>query len=501
MRLPLKPKPGLFSDDTTFASPGVWEDASNIRFWLGSWQTIGGWGKAFPTNLTGVCRALLPWTQVDGQMIVAFGTHSALQVYSNGLLSDITPAGLTVGNENTSGGSPGWGSGAWGTGTWSSAASDYYARTWSLATYGEQLIANPRGKGIYRWENDPLFPAVIIPNAPTVVDGILVTSEAQILAFGCNEEVSGNYNPLAIRGSDIRDPEMWTTAANNNAFEHILEGGGRIVGWKQIGSYIAVWTNSALHLGQFIGEAGQAYRFDRVAENCGLVAPNAVEVVNQTAFWIGPDYQFRAWQLGGEPAILKCPIWRDFTDNLVEAQKEKIVATGVSKFGEVWFHYPDDRDGIENSRYVAFNIADGTWFKGIMARSAAVDAGIATHPIMVEPSGGVYYHEYGETANGGALPWFIRSSDQYMDDGGRAVLIRGVRPDFEDQSGDIDLTFYVRRFPQGVAVEKGPYTLPNDREKKDLRVQGHIIASEFSGTEYARYGRPIFDLVPTGARA
>lgn len=507
MRFSLEPPPGLFSDDTTFASPGVWDDGSNVRAWLGKMQVIGGWTRAFTDALEGVCRNIHAWTDADGALNIAFGTHTHLFVYKGGALYDITPAGLLPGSEHGTGGAPGFGSGPFGMGPFGSPASTYWVRTWSFANYGEWLIANPRGGNIYVWENAPLSPATVVTNAPTRVNGILVTPERQLVAFGCNEELSGDYNPLCIRGTDIEDIEAWTVTAANNAFEHVLEGGGRIAGQRLIGPYVAIWTDAALHQAQFVGQLGQTYQIDRVADNCGLAAPNAVHIEGQSAFWVSSDYQFRAWQLGGKPDILRCPIWKDFADNLVTSQKEKIVASGVSKFGEVWFHYPDTRDGNENSRYLAYSITESIsnqasiWFKGILARSAAVDAGVATNPIMVSPDGKAFYHEHGNTADGGSLSWFLKSADQYLEEGGVALQLQGVRPDFENQAGSIDLTIAVRTYAQEAPVIKGPFSLPVNAHKRDFRVTGQIASFKFAGTEYMRLGRPVFPAVAAGRRA
>lgn len=491
----LEPPPGLNSDDTTFSAAGAWETCSNIRFWLNRPQTIGSWVAAFSSTLTGVCRNVRVWTKSDGSLTMAFGTHSALQVYFAGALSDITPSGLTAGSEDSSGDAPGYGTGTYGTGLYSTPDSVYYARTWSLDVWGENLVAVPRGGTLYLWENDPTDDATVVTNAPDQITAMLVTPERQVLALGCNEETSGDFNPLCIRGCDLEDLTDWTTAAGNNVFEHILEGGGHIVSGRMIGPWVAVWTNSALHIGEFIGDASQTYRFDPVATNCGLIGPNAVWIVGQTAYWLAPDKQFRAWTPGAEPQILPCPIRKDFLDNLDEVQSAKIVATGISQFGEVWWHYPDLRDGHENSRYVAFNYLSGTWFRGSMDRSAAVDAGVAEYPVKVTPDGEVYYHE-----RSGEVTWSIKAADYYLDESGRSLQIQGVRPDFESQSGDISMSVYVRKYPQGDAVTKGPFTLATGRGKRDFRATGSIASVEFSGTCFARFGKITFLVTPTGDR-
>src|SRR5215831_11050250 len=213
MRVPLEPPPGLNDDDTTFTAPGTWADGSNVRFVKSHPETIGAWYKGgFTTLLTGTCRNIKTWTTTNGSVCLAFGTHSALQVWWNGALSTITPAGLATGSIDATGSSPGYGSGAYGSSTYSTPPSLAYCRTWSLDTWGQNLLACPRAGTLYQWLNDPLVAAAAVTNAPARIDGgILTTSERQVLAFGCNEEVSGNFNPLCIRGCDLEDLTDWTT--------------------------------------------------------------------------------------------------------------------------------------------------------------------------------------------------------------------------------------------------------------------------------------------------
>lgn len=266
---------------------------------------------------------------------------------------------------------------------------------------------------------------------------------------------------------------------------------------------MAVWTDKAVYLGQFIGSADQTYRFDMVAENCGLAGPNCVVVDNQSAYWMAPDRRFHSWQLGVPPQPLVCPISNEFNANFNTNFPEKVAATIIRQFGEVWFFYPDLRDGLENSRYVAFSIADGSWFKGVLARTAAMDSPPLSGPLFVDFAGETYWHEYGATADGSALSWFIRTSDQYMGEAEQRVRINNAWPDFEDQQGVVSMNVYLREFPQGPERMKGPYALSPGAQKRDFRAEGRIAALEFSGDaapSFMRLGKPSFDAVVTGGR-
>jgi hypothetical protein len=504
MRIPLDPPPGLTDDDTTFATPGAWANGSNVRFVKGRPETIGPWAAAFGTALTGVCRNLKAWTDSDGNVTLAFGTHSALHVYWGSRLYGITPAGLAAGAIDTATSVPGYGNNAYGLGTYSMPASQAYARTWALDTWGENLIACPRGGTLYRWQNDPNVAAAAVANAPDEITAILTTPERQVLALGCNEEVSGIFNPLCVRGCDLENIGDWTTTSTNNAFEHILEGSGSIVTARMVGPYVAIWTTAGLYLGQFVGAPGQAYRFDLVAVNCGLIGPNAVQVVGQTAFWISPDRQIRTWMPGTQPQIISCPIWSDFARNLDTVQAAKVVAAELSQFGELWVHYPDLRDVAppgseagENSRYVAVAINDGTWFRGALERTAFMDAGVAAFPIGADSGGHVWYHEH---PAGNAVGWSLLTADTYIGEGEQGAEVQRFIADFERQDASVNLTLYVQKLPRSAAVTKGPYTIGTAAARKDLRAPGRIMAVELSGTGPMRLGKPEFEVVTRGLR-
>lgn len=503
MRVPLQIAPGIVSDDTDYLAKGAWVDGSNVRFRAGQPQVIGGWSEVTASTLTGVCRNALAWRDYNTQINIAFGTHSNLHVFVDNTLYDITPASFVAGNVDATDGL-GYGSGPYGAGAYGGGAlSETFPRTWSLATWGENLLAAPRAKSLYVWTNSTGAAATKISQAPSNMLAMLVTPQRQVLALGCQEEVSGSFNTMCIRGCDFEDYTDWTTASDNNAFEYILEGGGKIITGELFGSYVAVWTDTSVFLGQLTGNTIAPYRFDLVASNCGLIAPNAVVVINQTAYWLTPDYQFYAWQLGGTPQPVRCPILKEFKDNIDDVQVEKVCASAVSAFNEIWWFYPDSRDDDENTRYVAINLLDGVWFRGALPRTAAIDSGPQRYPVFCTVDGDIYYHENGDDANGSALSWSLESGDVYLDEGGNRLFVRGIWPDFEAQTGDITLTIYLKDYPQSTPAAKGPWTLAAGRAKRDFRADGRLAAITLSGSAagtFMRLGKPSFDVVASGQR-
>ena len=508
MRIPLDLPPGLNGDDSTFAANGRWADGSNVRFRLGRAQTIGGWEALTQSLLTGVCRAVFPWTDNSAVLNVAFGTHSKLQLWKGGQLFDLTPAsGFTAGAIDGAG-SAGYGTGAWGVGGYGQpSATDYFPLTWSLAAWGQNLLASPRNQTIFAWTNATASKAVAVANAPANVTYMLVAplnGGYQVFALGCNEEASGVFNPLCIRHSSVRDNTTWsTTAPGSTAREYVLTGGGRIVAGRMAGPYMLVWTSEALYLGTFVGALDQPWRFDRIGRNCGLIGPNAAVVVGQTAFWVSPDRQFYSYGVGGQPQPVSCPIRQDFADHLAASQGDKVVASSNGEYPEVRFDYPDSRDGYENSRFLALALAGGdagAWHRGIMARTAFVDAGPSLYPLGVTLGGQVYHHEKGHSADGQPFRWFIQTADSYLDPDQR-LLVRGVWPDFKDQQGPVTVSVAAREHPQdGERTAAAPALAPG-MAKGDVLVSGRLFKVTFSGGSAptsCRIGQPVFDAVPAG---
>ena len=418
----------------------------------------------------------------------------------------VTPQNAFAAGEIDGTGSTGYGTGGYGVGGYGSpSTADYFPRTWSLGAWGENLIANPRGGTIYGWENDTGVVAAPLSNAPRQVTYALVTPTRQVMALGCSEELSGVFNPLCIRVSDTEDNTNWVTASDNLAEEIILPGGGRIVSGRFLGDYAFVWTNASMFLGTYVGSTTQGWKFTALGRNCGLIGPNAAVIFGQTAFWISPDRQFWTCQLGGVPTPIDCPIREAFADNLAASQGDKIVASSITEFGEVRWDYPDSRDGYENSRYIALQVTGsdaGAWSRGVQARTAMVDAGPSAYPLGVTYGGNVYWHERGQSADGGVMSAYIETADMYLDPA-MLMLVRGLWPDIQEQVGGVSITLKGRYKPQGDERSIGPYVMAVSEDKTDLRLKARLVKVKFSASSapaFFRLGKPIFDAVPAGKR-
>lgn len=506
MRQRLEIPPGINTDDTAFKYPGTWRDCDQVRFWKSVPEAIGGWESVTNDTLDGVCRSILTWVDSSSVPNIALGQHDALTICQDSTLYDITPSsGFTAGSIDGTGGA-GYGTGTYGTGDYSEpSTADFFPLTWSLSNWGESLMANPRGQTIFWWENDTGTPAAALSNAPDSVTYALVTYTRQVMAFGCNEEVSGDFNPMCIRFSDTEDPEDWTTASDNNAGEVILEGSGRIVSAKVIGEYLFVWTDNSLFQGTFTGDNTQPWVFNKLGDNCGLAGPNSATVVSQTAYWFSSQNRFLTCSLGGTPQLIYVSCGDDMASHIAPSQSDKIVSTSISKFNEVWWFYPDERDGLENSRYVSLSLEDGSAARGTLARTAFCDlpAGQNLYPIATTFDGVIYYQEKGITADGDVRTWFLETSDFYIDEQERCMMVKCMWPDFQRQTGPIWVTLSGLQYPQSDPEVFSDQVLTANTTKIDFRFSGRLIRVRLSGNSAPsdmRLGVPVYDISPAGDR-
>ena len=87
----LKFQPGVDKEGTNYENTIGWHDTDKVRFRQGQPEKIGGWQKRTDATFNGTCRALHPWTALDGTEYIGIATHSKLYVEDGGVPVDLTP--------------------------------------------------------------------------------------------------------------------------------------------------------------------------------------------------------------------------------------------------------------------------------------------------------------------------------------------------------------------------------------------------------------------------
>jgi hypothetical protein len=89
--LKLNFKPGVNRDQTNYTNEGGWYACDKIRFRSGMPEKIGGWLKATPEYMLGVCRQMFGWITSYNDNLLACGTNKKAYIEVGGYFYDITP--------------------------------------------------------------------------------------------------------------------------------------------------------------------------------------------------------------------------------------------------------------------------------------------------------------------------------------------------------------------------------------------------------------------------
>ncbi len=471
--LPLTIPPGVVRLGTVYASKGRWYDSSLVRFVNGIVRPIGGWSLVRTSaggdiQATGKPRGSHTWRKTDSTTWAATGTQTKLYAYSNGILTDITPAGLVAGR--TDGqlltGTGGWGSG-WGTSPWGGSAAAgtiQEADSWQLDNFGEILIACLTSDGkIY--ESTPTTQATPVTNSPTGCRAVVVTPERFIFALGAASD------PRNVAWCSQGNRTVWTPAVGNSAGSFPLQTSGRLMAGRAGKGETLLWTDSDLWAAQFIG-GPLVYSFQQRGDGCGLMGPNAVALVEGTAFWMGRG-QF--WQYNGSVRPIRCDVLDYVLATLDPNQKAKVHTVTSAQFGEVTWYYPSaTQSGHENDRYVTYNYRDGFWTIGQLARAAGNDADVFAQPLLWSTDGHLYSHETGQDRGGAES--YIESGPLELGNGDRTMLVNTLLPD-EKVIGQVVATFYGSFTSDGAEFASQAYTLSS---RTDVRVSARYLRVRFA---------------------
>jgi Concanavalin A-like lectin/glucanases superfamily len=190
--------PGVVRNDSAYAVKGRYINSSLVHFWEGKPQKWGGWGNYFNIGYTEPVRGAVVWNGDDGRTLSAYGTANKLWIIRQGVQYDITPAGLTAGLVDTATTDSGWGALGWGAGPWGGGFSAFagqgsFPRVWTVAKWGQDLVACPRGGPIYFWSY------ANAPNLALGMTGTVAAASTTVSALSApgsikvGDRVTGNF--------------------------------------------------------------------------------------------------------------------------------------------------------------------------------------------------------------------------------------------------------------------------------------------------------------------
>ena len=421
---------------------------------------------------------------------------------------------------------------------------------WVLDNYGTKLIALIYNGKCFEWDaagpSATSVRANVLANAPTASRHVLVSTPDRHLVFFGTESTVGDpttQDDMFIRFSsqeDIDGTDAYTVRAENTAGTQRLADGSRIVGAIKGRDAIYVWTDTALFLMQFVGQPF-TFSFQQVGTNCGLFGKNACREVDGAAYWMSENGFFT---YDGQLRTMPCLV-EDYVFDDINSTPRDLINSGLNNlFGEIsWFYCSNGSDAVD--RVVTYNYLDSSaerpiWTTGTLARAAWQDSAVfdRPHATYYNPSDDtsfdvvgntdgstIYYNQETGTdqVNAGGVVTAIQANILSGDfditqkrsntgqtvgtpdlrgDGEYVMRISRFIPDFINQTGDTQVSFTTRMYPNSTPITTD-FSIDATTTFKSARVRARSVALKVSNTgtnEDWKLGTFRLDIAPGGMR-
>ena len=417
--------------------------------------------------------------------------------------------------------STGWGVNTWGSGGFGSVSAitpGSQLRLFSQDNFGEDLLFNVRGGGVYYSDLSAGLASRAVDisdaslggsNPPTAALQILVSDiDKHVIAFGTNPIGSSILDPLFIRFSDQGSLTDWTPTATNTAGGVRINSGSLIVGAVQTRQEILVFTDESLHSMRFVG-GPFVFDFSTLSTDVSMVSPRAAINARGSVYFMD-EGGFNVYNGSVQP--LPCSVKDYVFSNLNVGQSYKVFAAENSAYSEVTWYYPIGTGDTEITNYVTYNYEENLWSVGTLDRGAWFDSGMGDSPIATGVDTDtaatynyLYSHETGFDADGSAMTAYVESGDLEIGDGEGFMFMSKVIPDFAFDGTDpsVSITVKGRDYPLQDVTTLSSVTVNQSTTESYLRARARhpVIRVESTGSGYGwRLGTLRFQIRQDGRR-
>lgn len=135
------------------------------------------------------------------------------------------------------------------------------------------------------------------------------------------------------------------------------------------------WATDSLIRVSFTGTAPLYWRYDIISSQISIMSSSAVVEMDGLYYWMGVD---RFYLYNGQVSVLpndKNVNW--LFDNLNYQQRQKVWATKVPRYNEIWFFYPRGT-ATECTDAIIYNVKDKIWYDAGSAVGAQRSCGYTT---------------------------------------------------------------------------------------------------------------------------
>jgi hypothetical protein len=339
----IKSLPGIKRDGTRFEGDqyvdGLW-----VRFQRGLPRKIGGY-RSINKFLRGLVRTLHEYTQ-DSLTYIHGGSANLLERFyvdagfNTSVIANRTPTTLVANANNL----------------WQFDVDTALGGGLQLVAQvapNLDCICNSTGGQIFTGDEFGTSPLVEVTSLPAVYSatGGIVALHPYTVVFG-----SDGFVMWSVPG----DPTDFTGSGAGNAFVtgQKLVRGMPLRGGPGNSPSGLLWSADSLIRMSYIGGTA-TFQFDTISAQSSILSAQSVIEYDGIFYWIGTD-RFLSFN-GVVREVPNTLNLNFFFDNLNYAQRQKVFAYKVPRFGEIWWCFPKG-DSPEPNHAVVYNIRENTWY-------------------------------------------------------------------------------------------------------------------------------------------
>ena len=211
---------------------------------------------------------------------------------------------------------------------------------------------------------------------PIVVDGGVCVLYPFIFVYGNNGFIANNHVDTSLSAYGTQTLTDWNgpTANQVNMSSTKIVKGMPTRGGTNAPSGL-FWATDSLIRVSFTGQAPLYWRYDIISSQISIMSSSAVVEMDGAFYWMGVD---RFYVYNGGVTVLpndKNINW--LFDNINFEQRQKVWATKVPKFNEIWFFYPRG-SATECTDAIVYNVKDKIWYDAGQAIGAQRSCGYTT---------------------------------------------------------------------------------------------------------------------------
>ena len=330
---------------------------------------------------------------------------------------------------------------------------------------------------------DPIISAVTSEAVSHIVgtDGGVVAVGPYLVLYGSNG---------SVENSDINQPAKFFTGDYNsaNVTGNKIVKGLPIRGGSNSPAALLWSLDSVIKMSK-VSSAEGVFRFDIMSSQSSILSSRSVIEYDGIYYWVGIDRFLMFSGVVQELPNTMNANW--FFDGLNIAQRQKVWAMKVPRFGEIWWFYPRG-DATECSHAIIYNVRENSWYDTKLARSAGYYSQVFPKPIMADTTDTLWEHEtgldkiIGESATA-ISSYFITSNLGYPTGNPAGELPQGIskwtrieriEPDFA-QTGNMQVSVLTKEYANSPYVVNGPYVFGVDDVRVDIRHQGRQLFLKF----------------------